>query len=574
MQTVSCKVPEVQIASQLEEQLEKGGGASAADPENEMNLPLASLDSPGSSFPSQGTFFFCAHAKLSHGTYTSLYTSPSRRPLFPCTGDLRPGAVHSSSKVNAKSRVSCPLIGIRLIILMTVHLRIVKKGGPSNKGSRRSCMSGRRNHKPSPGPPNFRTTLPPYADCDDDDPTPFRLAWSIHRLLQSPSATIPMNHPLRNTTYAYIRLSANPDFLRMLMHPAIPWILDLVFVADRPARFGGKFDLLGEAILWSARENRRRVTERDSGHEMLEVVCKPVRRQKITRRSTFQATWITDHPDTVDWRARLELDSQVTRLSEALKNASPEKGSRNTPFTSQLIYEQLLSVCRSLSLVVPSFLLCGVDLQRPGGLLSSNGSLHLHPYGNTDLGAHLGMRDLQRGYKTNLQSFQAQERHLEAQPAHKHSPPHASERLNDLDGPQARAQPPSTVGKPQVMTVLYLPPPVVSCGSHFPQPLFFAFAFQLGQLLLNSQALAPFCAESSPTRPSPPHPPRENAELNQTLFGRRLAIPTTLSYSPPGGLRLAKEAKCWQVGQWPTNATSRSLHNACNVQAASDQRVW
>ncbi|KAK1492715.1 hypothetical protein CCUS01_13993 [Colletotrichum cuscutae] len=106
----------------------------------------------------------------SHGTYTSLYTSPSRRPLFPCTGDLRPGAVHSSSKVNAKSRVSCPLIGIRLIILMTVHLRIVKKGGPSNKGSRRSCMGRRRNHKPSPGPPNFRTTLPPYADCDDDDP--------------------------------------------------------------------------------------------------------------------------------------------------------------------------------------------------------------------------------------------------------------------------------------------------------------------------------------------------------------------------------------------------------------------
>ncbi|KAK1451787.1 hypothetical protein CPAR01_14583, partial [Colletotrichum paranaense] len=177
---------------------------------------------------------------------------------------------------------------------------------------------------------------------------------------------------------------------------------------------------------------------------------------------TFQATWITDHPDTVvDWRARLELDSEVTRLSEALKNASPEKGSRNTPFTSQLIYEQLLSVCRSLSLVVPSFLLCGVDLQRPGGLLSSNGSLHMHLYGNTDLGAHLGMRDLQRGYKvcvlytadiyvessmaveTNLQSFQAQERHHEAQPAHTLSPPHASERLNDLDSPQARAQPPS-----------------------------------------------------------------------------------------------------------------------------------
>ncbi|KAK1711519.1 hypothetical protein BDP67DRAFT_491010 [Colletotrichum lupini] len=45
-----------------------------------------------------------------------------------------------------------------------------QEGGPSNKGSRRSCMSGRRNHKPSPGPPNFRTTLPPYADCDDDDP--------------------------------------------------------------------------------------------------------------------------------------------------------------------------------------------------------------------------------------------------------------------------------------------------------------------------------------------------------------------------------------------------------------------
>ncbi|KAI3527549.1 hypothetical protein CSPX01_16902 [Colletotrichum filicis] len=45
--------------------------------------------------------------------------------------------------------------------------------------------------------------------------------------------------------------------------------------------------------------------------------------------------------------------------------------------------------------------------------------------------------------ETNLQSFQAQKRHLEAQPAHKHSLPHASERLNDLDGPQARAQPPS-----------------------------------------------------------------------------------------------------------------------------------
>lgn len=43
--------------------------------------------------------------------------------------------------------------------------------------------------------------------------------------------------------YGYIRLSANPDFLRMLMHPAIPWILNLVFVADRPARFGGKFDV-------------------------------------------------------------------------------------------------------------------------------------------------------------------------------------------------------------------------------------------------------------------------------------------------------------------------------------------
>lgn len=75
---------------------------------------------------------------------------------------------------------------------------------------------------------------------------------------------------------------------------------------------------------------------------------------------------------------------------------------------------------------------------------------------------------------------------------------------------------------------------------------------QLGQLLLNPQALAPFCAEISLAHPSPPHPPRGNAELNQTLFGRGLAIPTTLSYSTPGGLKLAKEAKCWQVGQWST----------------------
>ncbi|KXH64659.1 hypothetical protein CNYM01_06661 [Colletotrichum nymphaeae SA-01] len=117
---------------------------------------------------------------------------------------------------------------------------------------------------------------------------------------------------------------------------------------------------------------------------------------------SLEATWITDHPGTVDWCARLELDSEVTRLSEALKNASSEKGSRNTPFTSQLVYEQLLPVCRSLSLVVPSFLLRRVDLQRPGGLLSSNGSLHMHPYGNTDLREHLGMRDLQRGYRVHI----------------------------------------------------------------------------------------------------------------------------------------------------------------------------
>ncbi|KAK1492714.1 hypothetical protein CCUS01_13992 [Colletotrichum cuscutae] len=194
--------------------------------------------------------------------------------------------------------------------------------------------------------------------------------------------------------------------------------------------------------------------------------------------------------------------------------------------------------------------------------------------------------------ETNLQSFQAQERHHEAQPAHTLSPPHASERLNDLDSPQARAQPPSVPSdingncqnleikksllpqRPRNMNNLtdrgqassndgIVPTSARGQGKSLhkkaprrqlwiPFPATPFFAFQLGQLLLNSQALAPFCAESSPTRPSPPHPPRENAELNQTLFGRRLAIPTTLSYSPPGGLRLAKEAKCWQVGQWPT----------------------
>ncbi|KAG7050816.1 hypothetical protein JMJ77_0013556 [Colletotrichum scovillei] len=210
----------------------------------------------------------------------------------------------------------------------------------------------------------------------------------------------------------------------------------------------------------------------------------------------------------------------------------------------------------------------------------------MHPYGNTDLREHPGMRDLQRGYRVRIAFYTLRismsNRRCPLEQIYNLPKPRnaiikLSHRTNTLHRTRASASMTWTVlghsvpsdinGNCQNLKIkktLSPQPPrnrnnltdrgqASSNDSIVPTSARGQPGSQLGQLLLNPQALAPFCAEISLAHPSPRLiPPRENAELNQTLFGRGLAIPTTLSYSTPGGLKLAKEAKCWQVGQWST----------------------